>query len=174
MQFTPWQFATQAIWTPGLQPQTLITPNHQIYIREDPTQPGMYIQSPQPIQTHNGKLKNNSSINSHQQNWSNFFMNSTAIAAQQQIQSVPQIATSGGKPRVVNIQQQPSNKQGVVGQRPLSILPSSLQGIQAANIRPASSVSTQTNHSVQTAVHTQVNSILFFKGNELINEFSGW
>lgn len=82
--------------------------------------------------------------------------NFVALAAQQQIQSVQQIAT-GGKPRVMNIQQQQqTNKQGVVSQRPLSILPSSLQGVQAANIRPASSVSTQTNHGVQATVHAQV------------------
>lgn len=54
MQFAPWQFAPQ-VWTAGLQQPTLLTaaPN-QIFIR-GPTQPDMFIQSPQPIQTHNGK-----------------------------------------------------------------------------------------------------------------------
>lgn len=53
MQFAPWQFASQVAWT-GLQPPTLLTaaPN-QIFIR-GPTQQDMFIQSPQPIQTHNG------------------------------------------------------------------------------------------------------------------------
>ena len=54
MQFSPWQFTTQGIWT-GIQPQTLITAPNQIFIR-DPTQGEMYIQSPQPIQAHNGKI----------------------------------------------------------------------------------------------------------------------
>lgn len=57
MQFAPWQFAQQVAWA-GLQPPTLLTtaPN-QIFIR-GPTQQDMFIQSPQPIQTHNGKLTN--------------------------------------------------------------------------------------------------------------------
>lgn len=69
-----------------------------------------------------------------------------------------QIAAAGGKPRVMDIQQQnqQQGKQSGGGQRPLSILPSSLQGVQGANIRPASSVSTQTVHGVQTTVHTQI------------------
>lgn len=75
------------------------------------------------------------------------------MATQQQIQGVQQIATSGGKTRVMDIQQQTQQgKQNSGGQRPLSILPSSLQSVQAANIRPASSVSTQTVHGVQTTV----------------------
>ena len=80
-----------------------------------------------------------------------------ALAAQQQIQGVQQI-TAAGKPRVMDMQQQQQQqaKQGVGGQRPLSILPSSLQGVQGANIRPASSVSTQTVHGVQATVHAQV------------------
>lgn len=84
--------------------------------------------------------------------------NFEALAAQQQIQSVQQIAAAGGKPRVMEMQQQQQQqaKQGVGGQRPLSILPSSLQGVQGANIRPASSVSTQTVHGVQATVHSQV------------------
>lgn len=67
-----------------------------------------------------------------------------------------QITTASGKPRVMEIQQQPQQqgKPSSSGQRPLSILPSSLQGLQAANIRPASSVSTQTVHGVQTTVTT--------------------
>ncbi|XP_034947766.1 polyhomeotic-proximal chromatin protein-like isoform X3 [Chelonus insularis] len=129
MQFAPWQFTPQVAWTAGLQPPgaTLLAAPNQIFIRS-PTQPDMYIQSPQPIQAHN------------------------AIAAsQQQIQGVQQIAAAGGKPRVMDIQQQQQSqgKQGGSGQRPLSILPS-LQGVQGANIRPASSVSTQTVHGVQT------------------------
>lgn len=54
MQFAPWQFAPQ-VWAAGLQPSTLLTaaPN-QIFIR-GPTQPDMFIQSPQPIQAHNGQ-----------------------------------------------------------------------------------------------------------------------
>lgn len=56
----------------------------------------------------------------------------------------------------MDMQQQQQAKQGVGGQRPLSILPSSLQGVQGANIRPASSVSTQTVHGVQATVHAQV------------------
>lgn len=55
MQFaaTPWQFAPQ-VWAAGLQPPTILTaaPN-QIFLR-GPTQPDMFIQSPQPIQAHNG------------------------------------------------------------------------------------------------------------------------
>ena len=78
----------------------------------------------------------------------------SALATQQQIQGMQQIANAGGKPRVIDIQQQQQQqgKQSSVGQRPLSILPSSLQGVQGANIRPASSVSTQTVHGVQTTV----------------------
>lgn len=53
-------------------------------------------------------------------------------------------------------QQQQQGKQNTGGQRPLSILPSSLQAVQAANIRAASSVSTQTVHGVQATVHIQV------------------
>lgn len=51
----------------------------------------------------------------------------------------------------MDIQQQQSqqSKPNTSGQRPLSILPSSLQAVQAANIRAASSVSTQTVHGVQ-------------------------
>ena len=54
MQFAPWQFAPQVAWA-GLQTPTLLTaaPN-QIFIR-GPTQQDMFIQSPQAIQTHNGK-----------------------------------------------------------------------------------------------------------------------
>lgn len=68
-----------------------------------------------------------------------------------------QIAATSGKPKVMDIQQQQSqqNKQNVTTQRPLSILPSSLQ-VQAANIRAASSVSTQTVHGVQATVQAQV------------------
>ncbi|XP_018407327.1 PREDICTED: polyhomeotic-like protein 2 isoform X1 [Cyphomyrmex costatus] len=130
MQFAPWQFAPQ-VWATGLQQPTLLTaaPN-QIFIR-GPTQADMFIQSSQPIQAHN------------------------ALAAQQQIQSVQQIA-AGAKPKVVEIQQ-PSQqgKPATTIQRPLSILPSSL-AMQAANIRAASSVSTQTVYGVQTTtVQTQ-------------------
>lgn len=53
-------------------------------------------------------------------------------------------------------QQQQQGKQSTGGQRPLSILPSSLQAVQAANIRAASSVSTQTVHGVQATVYAQV------------------
>ncbi|CAD6213217.1 GSCOCG00003970001-RA-CDS, partial [Cotesia congregata] len=134
MQFAPWQFTPQVAWA-GLQPPgtTLLAAPNQIFIRS-PTQPEMYIQSPQPIQAHN------------------------AIATQQQLQGVQQIAAASGKPRVMDIQQQSqqAGKQGGSGQRPLSILPSSLQGVQGANIRPASSVSTQTVHGVQTTVQTQI------------------
>lgn len=54
MQFAPWQFAPQ-VWATGLQQPTLLTaaPN-QIFIR-GPTQTDMFIQSPQPIQAHNGQ-----------------------------------------------------------------------------------------------------------------------
>ncbi|XP_072753004.1 uncharacterized protein [Anoplolepis gracilipes] len=133
MQFAPWQFAPQ-VWTAGLQQPTLLTaaPN-QIFIR-GPTQPDMFIQSPQPIQTHN------------------------ALATQQQIQGVQQITAASGKPaKVMDIQQQQSQqgKPSTGGQRPLSILPSSLQAVQAANIRAASSVSTQTVHGVQATVQVQ-------------------
>lgn len=79
-----------------------------------------------------------------------------ALATQQQIQGVQQIATTSGKPtKVMDIQQQQpqQNKTSVGGQRPLNILPSSLQ---AANIRAASSVSTQTVHGVQATVQAQV------------------
>lgn len=80
-----------------------------------------------------------------------------ALATQQQIQGVQQIAAASGKPKVMDIQQQQQqSKQSSGGQRPLSILPSSLQAVQAANIRAASSVSTQTVHGVQTTVHVQV------------------
>lgn len=85
-----------------------------------------------------------------------YFLIYLALATQQQLQGVQQIATAGGKPRIMDIQQQQAGKQTVGGQRPLSILPSSLQGVQAANIRPASSVSTQTVHGVQSTVHAQV------------------
>ncbi|XP_015124708.1 polyhomeotic-like protein 1 isoform X2 [Diachasma alloeum] len=133
MQFSPWQFTPQVAWT-GIQPPgtTLLAAPNQIFIRS-PTQPDMYIQSPQPIQTHN------------------------ALATQQQIQGVQQIAAAGTKPRVMDIQQQPqqTGKQSGASQRPLSILPSSLQSVQSANIRPASSVSTQTVHGVQATVQAQ-------------------
>ncbi|XP_063986929.1 polyhomeotic-like protein 1 isoform X2 [Diachasmimorpha longicaudata] len=133
MQFSPWQFTPQVAWT-GIQPPgtTLLAAPNQIFIRS-PTQPDMYIQSPQPIQTHN------------------------ALATQQQIQGVQQIAAAGTKSRVMDIQQQTqqTGKQSGTSQRPLSILPSSLQGVQGANIRPASSVSTQTVHGVQGTVQTQ-------------------
>ncbi|EFN76859.1 Polyhomeotic-like protein 2 [Harpegnathos saltator] len=132
MQFAPWQFAPQ-VWTAGLQSPTILTaaPN-PIFLR-GATQPDMFIQSPQPIQAHN------------------------ALATQQQIHGVQQIAATGGKPKVMDIQQQQSQqgKPNVGGQRPLSILPSSLQAVQAANIRAASSVSTQTVHGVQTTVQAQ-------------------
>ena len=123
MQFAPWQFTPQVAWT-GIQPPALLT--NQIFIR-GPAQQDMYIQSPQPLQAHN------------------------ALATQQQIQGVQQIAAAGGKPKVMDIQQQQQQqgKQSTGGQRPLSILPSSLQAVQAANIRAASSVSTQTVHGVQ-------------------------
>jgi len=49
-------------------------------------------------------------------------------------------------------QQGQQSKPNTGGQRPLSILPSSLQAVQAANIRAASSVSTQTVHGVQATV----------------------
>ena len=51
-------------------------------------------------------------------------------------------------------QQQPPGKPNVVRQSPLpNILPSNTP---PANIRPASSVSTQTNHGVQTTVNSPV------------------
>lgn len=53
MQFAPWQFTPQ-VWT-GLQPPTLLAGGNQIFIR-GPTQSEMFIQSPQPIQTHNGTV----------------------------------------------------------------------------------------------------------------------
>lgn len=55
---SPWQFATPGIWATGIQPQALLTaaPN-QIFFR-DPSQPDMLFQSPQPIQTHNGRAIN--------------------------------------------------------------------------------------------------------------------
>lgn len=65
-------------------------------------------------------------------------------------------------------QQQQQSKQSSGGQRPLSILPSSLQAVQAANIRAASSVSTQTVHGVQTTVHVQVTII---NSNSWKNDF---
>lgn len=88
----------------------------------------------------------------------NYFIILLALATQQQIQGVQQIAAASGKPKVMDIQQQQQQqgKQSTGGQRPLSILPSSLQAVQAANIRAASSVSTQTVHGVQTTVHVQV------------------
>ncbi|XP_043257079.1 polyhomeotic-proximal chromatin protein-like isoform X3 [Colletes gigas] len=129
MQFAPWQFTPQVAWT-GIQPPALLT--NQIFIR-GPTQPDMFIQSPQPIQAHN------------------------ALATQQQIQGVQQIAAASAKPKVMDMQQQQQQqgKQSTGGQRPLSILPSSLQAVQAANIRAASSVSTQTVHGVQATVYAQ-------------------
>lgn len=80
------------------------------------------------------------------------------MATQQQIQGVQQITAASGKPKVMDIQQQQQQqgKQSASGQRPLSILPSSLQAVQAANIRAASSVSTQTVHGVQATVRIQV------------------
>ncbi|EZA51225.1 hypothetical protein DMN91_012652 [Ooceraea biroi] len=127
MQFAPWQFTPQ-VWTAGLQQPTLLTaaPN-QIFIR-GPTQPDMYIQSPQPLQAHN------------------------ALTTQQQIQGVQQIAAASGKTaKVMDIQQQQGqpSKPNTSGQRPLSILPSSMQAVQTANMRAASSVSTQTVHGIQ-------------------------
>lgn len=80
-----------------------------------------------------------------------------ALATQQQIQGVQQITATGGKPtKVMDIQQQQSQqgKPNTSIQRPLSILPSSL--VQAANVRAASSVSTQTVYGVQATVQTQV------------------
>lgn len=82
-----------------------------------------------------------------------------ALATQQQIQGVQQITATSGKPaKVMDIQQQQSqqNKPNASIQRPLSILPSSL-AVQAANVRAASSVSTQTVYGVQATVQTQVN-----------------
>lgn len=64
---------------------------------------------------------------------------------QQQIQGVQQIVES-----------QQQSKQGCGGRRPLSILPSTLRGVQGQNNRPASYVSTQTVHGVQATVHVQV------------------
>lgn len=57
----------------------------------------------------------------------------------------------------MEIQQQQSQqgKPNTTIQRPLSILPSSL-AVQAANIRAASSVSTQTVYGVQATVQAQV------------------
>lgn len=81
-----------------------------------------------------------------------------ALATQQQIQGVQQITATSGKPaKVMDIQQQQSqqNKPNASIQRPLSILPSSL-AVQAANVRAASSVSTQTVYGVQATVQTQV------------------
>ena len=56
MQFAHWQFAPQGMW-PGIPSQTiqLASPN-QFIIRNDPSQPDLYIQSSQPIPTHNGLL----------------------------------------------------------------------------------------------------------------------
>lgn len=71
-------------------------------------------------------------------------------------------------------QQQQQGKQSTGGQRPLSILPSSLQAVQAvqaANIRAASSVSTQTVHGVQTMVHVQV-TIISWKNDFYCCNFS--
>lgn len=86
-----------------------------------------------------------------------FIIAELALATQQQIQGVQQITAASGKPtKVMDIQQQQSQqgKPNTGAQRPLSILPSSLQTVQAANIRAASSVSTQTG--VQTTVQVQV------------------
>lgn len=71
----------------------------------------------------------------------------------------------------MDIQQQQQGKQSTSGQRPLSILPSSLQAVQAANIRAASSVSTQTVHGVQTMVHVQV-TIISWKNDFYCYNFS--
>lgn len=87
----------------------------------------------------------------------NYFVG-LAIATQQQIQGVQQITATSGKPaKVMDIQQQQSqqSKPNTSIQRPLSILPSSL-AVQAANVRAASSVSTQTVYGVQATVQTQV------------------
>lgn len=92
-----------------------------------------------------------------------------ALATQQQIHGVQQIATTGGKPKVMDIQQQQSQqgKPNVGGQRPLSILPSSLQAVQAANIRAASSVSTQTVQGVQATVQAQVTILISARNYEV-------
>lgn len=90
-----------------------------------------------------------------------------ALATQQQIQGVQQITAASGKPtKVMDIQQQQSQqgKPSTGGQRPLSILPS-LQGVQAANIRAASSVSTQTVHGVQATVQVQVSILTLAHSN---------
>jgi len=86
-----------------------------------------------------------------------FIIVELALATQQQIQGVQQITAASGKPtKVMDIQQQQSQqgKPNTGAQRPLSILPSSLQTVQSANIRAASSVSTQTG--VQATVQIQV------------------
>lgn len=54
MQFAPWQFAPQ-VWATGLQQPTLLTAAPNQIIFRGPTQTDMFIQSPQPIQAHNGQ-----------------------------------------------------------------------------------------------------------------------
>lgn len=91
-----------------------------------------------------------------------------ALTTQQQIQGVQQITAASGKPtKVMDIQQQQSQqgKPNTGVQRPLSILPSSLHAVQAANIRAASSVSTQTVHGVQTTVQVQVTILTLANSN---------
>lgn len=95
-----------------------------------------------------------------------FVFISSALATQQQIQGVQQITTTSGKPKVMDIQQQPSQqgKPSTGGQRPLNILPSLHAVQQAANIRAASNVSTQTVNA-QTTVQAQVTILTLARNN---------
>jgi len=74
---------------------------------------------------------------------------------------VQQITASGKPAKVMEIQQQQSQqgKSNTSIQRPLSILPS--LAVQAANVRAASSVSTQTVYGVQATVQTQVTILIY-------------
>ncbi|KAJ4443707.1 hypothetical protein ANN_05382, partial [Periplaneta americana] len=138
MQFAPWQFAgaslpqgiTWATTAPGgiQSPAALLTPN-QIFIRGQQDGTGMFIQSPPPqIQSHN-----------------------PTIATPAAMPSVQQMT---GKPRqtmdmLTNIQPKTA-----VPRAQSNILPSV---VGSPNIRPASSVSTQTGGSTQmNATSTQV------------------
>ncbi|XP_068084358.1 polyhomeotic-proximal chromatin protein [Anabrus simplex] len=128
MQFSPWQFGASlpqgiAWTTPGaLQPSAaLLTTQNPIFIRGQQDGTGMFIQSPPPqMQSHN----------------------SATIAAPAAIPSVQQVAS---KPR--QTMEMPANIQPKTVSRTLSnILPSV---VGSPNIRPASSVSTQTGSSTQ-------------------------
>ncbi|CAG2053831.1 unnamed protein product [Timema podura] len=136
VQFSPWQFGGPSLpqgitWatTPGgLQPSALLTTQNPIFIRSQQDGTGMFIQSPPPqIQSHNPAL--------------------TATQA-----PMPSVQQMTGKPRQAI--EMPANIQPKTAvSRTLSNILPSMAG--SNNIRPASSVSTQTGPGQMNAAQVQ-------------------